>query len=100
LVTALGIDVLTPDELLSDLVTEYQPQMLAAHRTAVASLQRATDASTVAALQRAGAPATAACELPLHQHLIGGGDAVPKISGKRRPPSCPTSARRPSSPSA
>ncbi|WP_370651775.1 PIN domain-containing protein [Frankia sp. Cj3] len=33
-----GIEVLTPDELLCRLVAEYEPQMLAAHRTAVASL--------------------------------------------------------------
>lgn len=59
-VAALGIDVLTPDELLSRLVTEYQPQMLAAHRIAVASLHGATDVSTITALQRAGATTTAA----------------------------------------
>jgi len=34
-------------------------QMLAVHRTAVASLKGATDESTVAALHRAGAPTTA-----------------------------------------
>ncbi len=56
---AVGIDVLTPDQLLSRLVTEYESQMLAAHRTAVASLKDATDESTVAALRRAGAPTTA-----------------------------------------
>ena len=33
--------------------------MLAVHRTAVASLKGATDESTVTALGRAGAPATA-----------------------------------------
>jgi len=46
-VAPLGFEVLTPDELLSRLVTEYEPQMLAAHRTAVASLNGATDESTV-----------------------------------------------------
>ena len=60
IVTALGIEVLTPDELLSRLVEEYQQQMLAAHHTAVAALKGATDASTVAALHRAGASMTAA----------------------------------------
>jgi predicted nucleic acid-binding protein len=58
-VAALGVEVLTPDQLLSRLVTEYEPQMLAAHRIAVASLGGATDASTVAALHRAGASTTA-----------------------------------------
>jgi predicted nucleic acid-binding protein len=58
-VEALGFEVLTPDQLLSRLVVEYEPQMLAVHRTAVASLKGATDESTVAALGRAGAPATA-----------------------------------------
>lgn len=59
-VAAFGVEVLTPDELLGRLVAECEPQMLAAHRTAVASLKCATDASTVAALHRSGAPATAA----------------------------------------
>lgn len=58
-VEPLGVEVLTPDQLLSRLVSEYEPQMLAAHQTAVASLKGATDASTVAALHRAGAPTTA-----------------------------------------
>jgi len=38
-VESLGVEVLTPDQLLSWLVIEYEPQMLAAHRTAVASLK-------------------------------------------------------------
>src|SRR5262249_26572066 len=38
LVQALGIKVLAPDQLLSRLVVEYEPQMLTVHRTAVASL--------------------------------------------------------------
>jgi predicted nucleic acid-binding protein len=59
LVEALGVEVLTPDQLLSQLVVEYGPQMLAVHRTAVASLKGATDESTVTALRRAGAPTTA-----------------------------------------
>ena len=58
-VGALGVEVLTPDPLLSRLVAEYEPQMLSAHRTAVASLKGATDTSTIAALRRAGAPTTA-----------------------------------------
>lgn len=59
LVEAFGVEVLTPDQLLSRLVVEYEPQMLAVHRTAVASLKGATDESTVAALRRAGASTTA-----------------------------------------
>ena len=55
---ALGFEVLTPDQLLSRLVVEYEPPMLAVHRTAVASLKGATDESTVTALRRAGAPTT------------------------------------------
>lgn len=59
LVEPLGVEVLTPDQLLSRLVVEYEPRMLAVHRTAVASLKGATDGSTVAALRRAGASTTA-----------------------------------------
>lgn len=54
-----GIEVVTPDELLIQLIAEYEPQMLAAHRKAVASLIGATDESTVAALHRSGATTTA-----------------------------------------
>jgi len=60
LVEALGLEVLTPDQLLSRLVVEHEPHMLTVHQTAVASLKGATDESTVAALRRAGAPMTAA----------------------------------------
>ncbi|MFV2012527.1 MULTISPECIES: PIN domain-containing protein [unclassified Micromonospora] len=59
LVGGLGIEVLTPDQLLSRLVVDYGPQMLTVHRTAVDSLKGATDDSTVAALRRAGAPTAA-----------------------------------------
>jgi len=59
LVQTLGVEVLTPDQLLSRLMVEYEPQMLAVHRTAVASLKGATDGSTVAALRKAGASTTA-----------------------------------------
>jgi len=59
LVQALGVEVLTPDQLLSRLVVEHEPQMLTVHRTVVASLKGATDTSTVAALRRAGATTTA-----------------------------------------
>lgn len=60
IVKAFGIDVVTPDQLLSQLAADYEPQMLAAHRAAVLSLKGATDASTVEALRRAGAARTAA----------------------------------------
>jgi hypothetical protein len=63
----LGLEVLTPDQLLSRLVVEYGPQMVAVHRAAVSSLKGATDESTVTALRRAGAPMTAS----LIARLIG-----------------------------
>jgi hypothetical protein len=56
---AFGIDVVTPDQLLSWLVAEYEPQMLAVHQKAVLSLAGATNHSTVHALRRAGATTTA-----------------------------------------
>jgi hypothetical protein len=58
-VARFGVEVLTPDQLLSRLIAEDEAQMLAALRTVVASLKGATDESTVAALRRAGALATA-----------------------------------------
>ena len=51
--------MLTPDELLTRLVGEFEPQMLAAHRAAVTSLRGATDDSTVTALRKARVPQTA-----------------------------------------
>jgi predicted nucleic acid-binding protein len=57
---SLGVETMTPDALLCLLITEFQPQMLAAHAAAVASLGGATDASTIRALRRAGVPAAAA----------------------------------------
>jgi predicted nucleic acid-binding protein len=59
IVKAFGIDVATPDQLLSQLIAEYEPQMLAAHQAAIVSLNGATDESTVRALRRAGASRTA-----------------------------------------
>ncbi|HET6562189.1 MAG TPA: PIN domain-containing protein [Marmoricola sp.] len=47
---AVGIELLSADALLARLVTANPAKMLAAHRSAVASLAGATDASTVAAL--------------------------------------------------
>jgi predicted nucleic acid-binding protein len=65
-VELIGVEVLTPDQLLSRLATQYEPQMLAVHHTAVTSLKGATDQSTVAALRRAGAAITAG----LMTHLL------------------------------
>ena len=56
---AVGIELLNADALLARLVTAHPSKMLAAHRSAVASLTGATDASTVAALRRANATKTA-----------------------------------------
>jgi len=55
----LGVETMTPDALLCLLITEFEPQMLAAHAAAVASLRGATDASTIRALRRAGAAVAA-----------------------------------------
>lgn len=55
-VGGIGVEVMTPDALLCLLVAEFEPQMLAAHASAIAALPGATDESTIAALQRAGAP--------------------------------------------
>jgi hypothetical protein len=57
---SLGVEMMTPDALLCVLITEFEPQMLNAHAAAVASLRGATNASTMRALRRAGAPAAAA----------------------------------------
>ncbi|WP_053202872.1 PIN domain-containing protein [Jiangella muralis] len=61
----LGVEVMTPDALLSVLIAEYPVQLLAVHATSVARLRGATDASTIAALERAGAPIAAARMVPL-----------------------------------
>lgn len=58
-VARLGANVMHPDLLLSWLVRDKPDEMHLVHDTAVARLPGATDASTVAALRRAGAPATA-----------------------------------------
>lgn len=55
----LGLEVLTPDGLLIRLLREFEPQMLVVHRTTLISLPGASDRSTVVALRRAGALATA-----------------------------------------
>lgn len=58
-VAKLGANVMHPDLLLSWLVRDRPDEMRAAHATAVARLRGATDASTISALRRAGAPTTA-----------------------------------------
>jgi predicted nucleic acid-binding protein len=57
---SIGVEVMTPDALLCLLISQFEPQMLDAHATAVARLPGATDASTIQALRRAGAAGAAA----------------------------------------
>ena len=54
-----GIDITTPDSLLSALIEQAPDAMLNAHRMAVSRLPGASDHSTIAALKRAGAIRTA-----------------------------------------
>jgi hypothetical protein len=56
---ALHIEVMTPDTLLAALIAEFPTQMRHVHATSVKWLRGATDASTIAALRRAGAPSAA-----------------------------------------
>jgi len=55
----LGLTVMTADELFTQLILTHMLEMVAAHRAAVAAFTHATDATTMDALQRAGAPRTA-----------------------------------------
>ena len=55
----LGLAVVTPDDLLSQLVREHPASMLWVHRTSIENLRGATDRSTLAALRRAAATRTA-----------------------------------------
>ncbi|MFT4187169.1 MAG: PIN domain-containing protein [Aeromicrobium sp.] len=55
----IGVQAMTADDLLSHLAIGFPAQMRAAHRLAVSRLPGATDASTLAALRRAGCPVTA-----------------------------------------
>lgn len=54
-----GMEAVTPDALLYDLVERYPQAMLEVHCTTARSLPGATDQSTIQALQRAGAIRTA-----------------------------------------
>ncbi|MDR2108404.1 MAG: PIN domain-containing protein [Coriobacteriales bacterium] len=51
----LGLEVMTPDAMLCELICEYPEEMLAVHKTVVCKLKGATDNSTVVALSMAGA---------------------------------------------
>lgn len=55
----LGIEVITPDELIVRLVRDHPVRMVEVHAVAVSSLKGATDNSTLAALRRADAPLAA-----------------------------------------
>jgi predicted nucleic acid-binding protein len=57
--SSLGIEPITSDDLPSTLIEEDPTTMLLVHRTAVSRLKGATDESTVAALRRAKATRTA-----------------------------------------
>lgn len=59
LMTRLGLVVLTPDELFTQLILNHMPQMVMAHRAAVSAFRHATDRSTIAALKNARADRTA-----------------------------------------
>jgi predicted nucleic acid-binding protein len=63
----LGLTVVTPDDLLCQLIQDYQQSMLWVHRASVDSLRGATDESTVLALRQAGASQAAR----LMAHLVG-----------------------------
>ena len=52
---AVGIEAMTVGDLLSQLVEEFEDDMLVVHRIAVSRLPGATDESTIAALRRANA---------------------------------------------
>lgn len=53
--TALGIEVVTTDALLSALIEEAPAAMVGVHRTVVSRMKGATDESTLVALRRAKA---------------------------------------------
>lgn len=54
-----GMAAMAPDDLFAQLIVSHGDQMRAAHELTVASLAHATDASTIAALRKAGAAKTA-----------------------------------------
>jgi predicted nucleic acid-binding protein len=54
-----GIEAITSDMLICQLIERYPQAMLITHHAAVRSLRGATDGSTIKALERAGAPQSA-----------------------------------------
>lgn len=59
LAATLGFTVMSPDELLCQLIAQHPQIMLLVHQTAIANLPGATDKSTITALRQADAPQTA-----------------------------------------
>ena len=55
----LGLEAMEPDDLFAMLIDDHLPEMLSAHRQAVADFPGATDGSTLAALRASRAPGTA-----------------------------------------
>ena len=59
IVSAFGIEVLSPDELLCALISSFPDKMLIVHQMTVKRLPGSTNETTVAALRAAGAPLAA-----------------------------------------
>ena len=55
----LGVSVMSPDDLFTQLIGTRLAAMVEAHRSAVANFAGSSDQSTIAALRRAGAVRTA-----------------------------------------
>ncbi|MDR2381207.1 MAG: hypothetical protein LBE08_08575 [Bifidobacteriaceae bacterium] len=55
----LGLVIMTPDTLFVQLIDDCSSQMVAAHQSSVRHFKGATDASTLAAIRKAGAARTA-----------------------------------------
>jgi len=70
LADTLGFEVMSPDDVLCQLIALSPETMLLVHQTSVANLKGATDESTMAALRRAGAPRTAQAMSRLLQGLV------------------------------
>jgi predicted nucleic acid-binding protein len=58
-VGGFGFTVLTPDELICQLITSFPAVMLLVHQTSIANLRGASNESTLAALRKSGAPQAA-----------------------------------------
>jgi len=59
LAATLGFQVMSPDQLLCQLIAQHPETMRLVHQTAIANLPGASDESTIAALRRAGAQTAA-----------------------------------------